>query len=666
MTRIRKTAGLAAAACAIFTGCKGREGNASVPGQTPAQVAETRLAALDSSAKAIVLRARAYDREDKLDSARLLYEEAARAAPQVKDWLYLRAAGVASDKTERDQLLARVELKAAQARRGPTEAIALERSGDVAGAIKAYTAAGNRLAAIRLGMLKPDDSAAMRAARGALIQFIGSASGGQDVRDAISLFDRTYNTPTAAEQLTIARGAYASGVTPRAVSGYTRAFASGLGTPRDRFNAGLMLARLNRDREAMTEYGKIASPAPLAAAARYQRARAMLALGQREQARAALRQITTTYPSDTSAASALLLLADLATDDNRDAAARTTLQSLATRYPRTRHAPAALFRAGIIAYVAKDYRTAANELDSVFTLYPNASDALAAGYWSGRAWLARGDTAAANTRWRRLIAREPASYYSAKSAQRLGIPLLSDTTRTNRYPVIPAVTDAMTRIAILRDFGMDTELRFEQDALYAAASESPERLVATAHALAGTDQSSRSMALGRRAVNEVGPSAQNYRLVYPVLVRESLIEHSKANGLDPALVASLIRQESAFNPRATSPVGALGLMQLMPPVGRALAKSQGIQGYTDESLYDPAINIRLGTRHLSGLFRRTSQLERVLAAYNAGESRVARWISKGGASDPEMFTERIPFVETRDYVRAIVRNRAFYTALYEW
>ena len=107
-------------------------------------------------------------------------------------------------------------------------------------------------------------------------------------------------------------------------------------------------------------------------------------------------------------------------------------------------------------------------------------------------------------------------------------------------------------------------------------------------------------------------------------------------------------------------------MQLMPSVGRTLARSLGIQGFDDESLYDPAINIRLGTRHLSGLFRRTANLERVLAAYNAGESRVTRWIRKEGASDPEMFTERIPFVETRDYVRAIIRNPAFYNALYDW
>ncbi len=657
---------LAGVTAAWMAACGGSDGSASEPeGEAGSAAASSTVT--DSSARDVVLRARAFDRADNLDSARILYEAAAGMSPEVKDWLYLRAAGVARDKVQRDRLLERIELDAAKERRGPTEAIALERIGDVEGAIKAYTALGDRFPAIRLRMLKPDDTAAMAGARRDLIGFLASASGGQAVRDAIALFDRTWKDVTPAEQLTLGRSAYAAGVANRAVSGYTKAFAAGLGTSRDRFNTGAMLARLNRDTEAMVQYGRVTAPASLAAAARYQRARALLALGKREEARTALRAITTAFPADTSSASALLLLADLATDDGRDGAARSALQSLATRYPRMRHAPAALFRAGLIAYVQGDYRTAANELDSVVALHPNANDALAAAYWSGRAWTALGDTAAANGRWRRLLVKEPASYYSVKSAERLGVPLLADSARANNYPDVPQVDAAMRRAAILREFGMDTELRFEQDALFRdAQTGDAQRLVATAHALAGTDQSSRSMALGRKAVKDVGPSAQNYRLVYPVLVRETLIESSKANGLDPSMVASLIRQESNFNPRATSPVGARGLMQLMPSVGRTLARGQGVAGYSDESLYDPTINITLGTRHLSGLFRRTSNLERVLAAYNAGESRVTRWITKAGANDPEMFTERIPFVETRDYVRAIIRNRAFYRALYNW
>ncbi len=651
---------------AWIAACGGAEGSASVPEGTQGSAGGS-LNAADSSARSVVLRARAFDRADNLDSARILYEEAARLSPAIKDWLYLRAAGVTREEAYRDRLLGRIELDVAKDRRAPTEAIALERIGDTEGAIKAYLALGDRFPAIRLRMLVPGDTAAMAAARRDLIAFLASGSGGQASRDAIALFDRTWKDASAAEHLTLARGAFAAGVANRAVSGYAKAFAAGVGTSQDRFNAGSMLARLNKDAEAMAQYARVTAPAPLAAAAQYQRARALLALGRREEARTALRTITSAFPTDTSSASALLLLADLATDDGRDAAARSALQSLATRYPRMRHAPAALFRAGLIAYVQGDFRTAANELDSVVALHPNANDALAAAYWSGRAWTARGDTAAANSRWRQLLRKEPASYYSVKSAQRLGIPLLADSARADNYPKVPQVEAAMRRAAILREFGMDTELRFEQDALFRdAQTGDAQRLVATAHALAGTDQSSRSMVLGRRAVTDVGPSAQNYRLVYPVLVRETLIESSKANGLDPSMVASLIRQESNFNPLATSPVGAMGLMQLMPSVGRTLAREQRIAGYSDESLYDPTVNIKLGTRHLSGLFRRTSNLERVLAAYNAGESRVTRWITKAGASDPEMFTERIPFVETRDYVRAIIRNRAFYRALYNW
>ena len=621
---------------------------------------------IQSPAKGTVLRARAFDRADNLDSARALYEAAAKQEPLIKDWLLLRAAGVTRDKASRDKYLDAVDIPVAQDRRRPTEALALERMGDVEAAIAAYSALGDRLSATRLRMLVPTDTAKMVAARRSLAAILASPVTGQNAREAIALFDKVYKDPTPAENLAIARAAYFSGMAARAASSYAKAVTANLGTAQDYFNAGLMLARLNRDSEAMLAFDRVATPASLAAAARYQRARALLALGRREVARSALRDITLKFPTDTSAASALLLLADLATDDNRDRDARNAYVSLAQRFPRTRHAPVALFKAGLIAYVLGDYRAASAELDSVATLYPNASDALASMYWGGRAWRARGDTAQANKRWRALLAKEGGSYYSVQSSKLLGVPLLADRSYENNYPKVPEVDRAARRIAILKDFGMDTEATFEYDRLYADASRDSTRIVATAVALGGTDQSTRSITLGRQAVEKLGPTAQNYRLVYPVLERETLIASSKQNGLDPVLVASLIRQESNFNPRATSPVGARGLMQLMPPVGRTLAQSKGIANYGDSSLYDPAINIRLGTVHLSGLFRRTSNIERVLAAYNAGESRVARWIQKTGASDPEIFTERIPFVETRDYVRAIVRNRAFYSTLYQW
>jgi soluble lytic murein transglycosylase len=213
---------------------------------------------------------------------------------------------------------------------------------------------------------------------------------------------------------------------------------------------------------------------------------------------------------------------------------------------------------------------------------------------------------------------------------------------------------------------MDVEAGFENDRLFRDALANSARMIATAHALAGSDQASRSIALGRRALDEIGHSPENYRLYFPVLERETLITSSKENGLDPVLVAALIRQESNFNPQATSPAGARGLMQVMPAVGKDLAASKGIGPWDPDMLYDPATNIKLGTAHLTGLVRKYPEVVKQLAAYNAGESRVDKWSTKNGANDPEVFTERIPFVETRDYVRTIVRNRAYYQALYPW
>ena len=655
------------AAAVLFssTGCNEQKSSGGVIPAAEAADRDTVPHVVSESDRELVLRARSLDRANKLDSARILYESAADKLNAIADWLYLRAAGVTADASARQAYYAKVKTEVARRRRAPTEAIALERAGDIDGAIRAYAALDMKLDALRLEAARPADSSKMLTARRGLVAFLGKA-GSEESRDGVALFDKLFPQPSGAEQLILARASYRAGSAARAVAGFDGAFRARLGTTRDRFNYGLMLARLNRDAEAAAQFAKVTSPSSLAASARYQRARALLAMGSGSEAKTALRAITTAFPSDTSAASALILLSDLATDELRDSDARATLLTVVHRYPRARHAPLALFRAGIIAYTSGNPAAAAAEFDSLALRYPGSDDALAAIYWSGRAWQERGDTAKSHSRWRTVMSKDEASYYSVLSARRLGAPLLRDSTKSDRYPTIGGVTDAATRAAILEDVGMDTEAKFEYDRLFEEATVTPDRLVATARALAGGEQSARSMALGRRAVSEIGPTLQNYRLVYPLVAGGTLEQSAKANGLDPALVAGLIRTESSFNPRATSPVGARGLMQIMPEVGRALARSSGIANYSVDLLYNPAINIQLGMAHLRGLFRDNRDVVQALAAYNAGESRVARWLKKTGSADPEVFTERIPYVETRDYVRSVVRNRAFYNTLYEW
>jgi soluble lytic murein transglycosylase len=106
-------------------------------------------------------------------------------------------------------------------------------------------------------------------------------------------------------------------------------------------------------------------------------------------------------------------------------------------------------------------------------------------------------------------------------------------------------------------------------------------------------------------------------------------------------------------------------MQVLPATGARLAKGLGLTGWSAEQLYDPAVNLEFGTSHLAAsLERHGGDLVRALAAYNAGESRVAAWVTAVPADDRDLFIERIPFAETRDYVRVVQRNIALYRALY--
>jgi soluble lytic murein transglycosylase len=139
-----------------------------------------------------------------------------------------------------------------------------------------------------------------------------------------------------------------------------------------------------------------------------------------------------------------------------------------------------------------------------------------------------------------------------------------------------------------------------------------------------------------------------------------------ANGLDPYLVASLIRQESEFNPAAISHANAYGLMQLLPEVGKQTAKQIKFKHYSTADLLDPSANLKLGAKYFKSMIDEyNGQVEYALAAYNAGTNRVAEWRAAATYKDVPEFVESIPFTETREYVQAIMRNRAMYKKIYE-
>ncbi len=153
--------------------------------------------------------------------------------------------------------------------------------------------------------------------------------------------------------------------------------------------------------------------------------------------------------------------------------------------------------------------------------------------------------------------------------------------------------------------------------------------------------------------------------LFPRPYWSDLKRFSLSNGLDPYLVASLIRQESEFNPLAVSHANAVGLMQLLPKTGKVVAHQESLKHYNATELFTPAVNLQLGTRYFRGMVDKFGgSFEHALAAYNAGSDRVEEWMGQGPYRDSPEFVESIPFTETREYVQAILRNAAVYKQLY--
>jgi soluble lytic murein transglycosylase len=186
-----------------------------------------------------------------------------------------------------------------------------------------------------------------------------------------------------------------------------------------------------------------------------------------------------------------------------------------------------------------------------------------------------------------------------------------------------------------------------------------ERLIERGYTVHGTRMGTRM----REAAGGWNPRL--LRIVYPFPYRAMIAAEAKERGLDPFLVAALIRQESTFKARIASGVGAMGLMQIMPATGRRLAYAADIRQWDPEILYNPEINVHMGVRYLADQVRAyRGSLPSVFSAYNAGPARVERWKRFPEYRDEELFTERIPYEETRDYVRILTRNIAIYRGLY--
>jgi soluble lytic murein transglycosylase len=156
-----------------------------------------------------------------------------------------------------------------------------------------------------------------------------------------------------------------------------------------------------------------------------------------------------------------------------------------------------------------------------------------------------------------------------------------------------------------------------------------------------------------------------WQCLYPLGYLDVVRQYAQQRGTDPYLVLALIREESAFAPRAVSPVGARGLMQLMPQTADLVARENKLPPVASAALDTPEANIRLGAIHLADLLRdNNGNLVLALASYNAGKQAVQRWLQRFGFADEIEFVEDIPYNETRNYVKRVLANYERYRSLY--
>ena len=159
--------------------------------------------------------------------------------------------------------------------------------------------------------------------------------------------------------------------------------------------------------------------------------------------------------------------------------------------------------------------------------------------------------------------------------------------------------------------------------------------------------------------------AKHSRLLFPELHVDKVKEMSKKTNIEPALIYSIMKQESGFNPDSRSHADAFGLMQVIPRLAKSLAKKYKIEAFKKpEDLFNPLVNIEMGTYELKDqVAKQNGQLSFVASAYNAGPNALSRWVSREPILDMFEFIENIPYDETRSYVKIIARNMLFYKRL---
>ena len=362
-------------------------------------------------------------------------------------------------------------------------------------------------------------------------------------------------------------------------------------------------------------------------------------------------------------------------------------RELQERFPNGARSSYAHWKAAWLAFRQGRTDQARQGFENQIALYPDSAEIPNALYWRARLAEEEGDPAMARAFYLKLSDRFRNYYYAELGRQRLQALPRPPNDDVPHYALLDRVSALSTAGKITAADPPEDNLRVERARLLSnggLADAAVRELQAAASQEGGTwapPEMARVYQDGGRydrGIEIMKRATPNYFAVdipdlprpywealFPKAYWTDLRKYSELNGLDPYLVASLIRQESEFNALALSRANAVGLMQLLPKTGKTVAKQVKLKKFSAPELYTPAVNLELGTRYFKDMVDKyNGQFEYALAAYNAGTDRVGDWLGQGHYRDPQEFVESIPFTETREYVQAILRNASVYRQLY--
>jgi soluble lytic murein transglycosylase len=377
------------------------------------------------------------------------------------------------------------------------------------------------------------------------------------------------------------------------------------------------------------------------------------------------------YPEGREADRAQFAAADILESQGKSNEAIPLYRSLPKKFPNSQVRDDATWRLAWLHYRGGKLAEANGTFKSLASNAREERYKTAALYWQAKTSQQLGAHDTASRLYQQIFNQGPESYYQTLAAQALAKAGIATAQSKPVKPGVPSDFDLRAYPEAAFHLVRSRELAYlklhalavsELDEVNRIAPQHPSLRLLLIDEYMNSHAFARSVALAQQLPGSAGERLYHR---YPLAYWEIIQNKAREAEVDPYLVVALIRQESLFDTRARSSAAALGLMQLLSPTATRVAKQLGLKPPTNEKLFDPELNVILGTRYLQSLLRRYSNnWFKAIAAYNAGEAAVDRWEKDIVTDDIEEFVERIPYLETRQYVKLVLRNHRIYKTLY--